>query len=189
MTQHNFLATTKLLFDYYKLLGEKAIDQVKSEELLNWHSHENSNSMVQIVRHLSGNMISRWTDFLTSDGEKTWRNRDNEFEDLILTKEELLLCWSKGWDVFFTTYDNLKEEDLVKTIYIRNQGHSVQEAILRQLAHYSYHIGQLVYLAKLLVGEDFVSLSIPKNHSEAYNEKHQERKDDNFFAKDILQNK
>jgi hypothetical protein len=114
-------------------------------------------------------MLSRWTDFLNCDGEKEWRNRDAEFENDIKTKSELLLTWKKGWDCLFEAINPLKEEDLSKIIYIRNEGHTVTEAINRQLAHYPYHIGQIIFLAKLLKKSEWNSLFIPKNKSANYN--------------------
>lgn len=154
-------------FEYYKLLGEKTFDQV-SEEKLFLQYNEESNSIATIVKHLSGNMLSRWTDFLTTDGEKEWRNRDSEFANDIQTKEAMLLAWKKGWEVFMSTLKSLKEDDLGKIIYIRNQGHTVMEAINRQLAHYPYHIGQIVFLGKMWAGE-WKSLSIPRGNSAGYN--------------------
>ena len=114
-------------------------------------------------------MISRWTDFLTTDGEKPDRNRDGEFENDINDKEQLLLYWEKGWKVFLDTLHSLKPEDLHRTIYIRKEAHSAMEAINRQLAHYSYHVGQIVYAAKMLKTEEWKSLSIPKNKSDEFN--------------------
>lgn len=114
-------------------------------------------------------MISRWTDFLTSDGEKEWRDRDSEFENDITTRQELLDKWNAGWTCLFTALNALKPEDLDKIIYIRNQGHTVMEAINRQLAHYPYHVGQIVYLGKMLVDKEWTSLSIPKRKSNEYN--------------------
>lgn len=176
-------------FAYYKQLGENAMNQLSDEQLFQMPSIE-SNTMAVIVQHLSGNMLSRWTDFLNSDGEKEWRNRDAEFEDVITTKEELVEAWNKGWTVFMNTLNSLKEEDLSKIVYIRNQGHTVMEAINRQLAHYPYHIGQMVYLAKLLVNGPWESLSIPKNGSKEYNtEKFSQEKSVKHFTDEYLKKK
>ena len=123
-----------------------------------------------IVKHLWGNMLSRWTDFLTSDGEKQWRQRDAEFENNIATREELLSKWNEGWDCLFKTLDSLTTEDLDKEIYIRNEGHSVVEAINRQLAHYPYHIGQIVFIGKMVCDNNWTSLSIPRGNSRVFNE-------------------
>jgi hypothetical protein len=131
--------------------------------------NEDTNSIATIVKHLSGNMLSRWTDFLTSDGEKEWRNRDAEFEATIKTKEELLNVWNRGWDCFFEALNELKPEQLSTIIYIRNEGHTVIEAINRQLAHYPYHVGQIVFYAKMLKESEWTSLSIPKYKSNSYN--------------------
>jgi hypothetical protein len=114
-------------------------------------------------------MLSRWTDFLNSDGEKTWRNRDDEFEDTLNTKEAVITAWNEGWDCLFQALDSIEDQDLERIVYIRNEGHTVLEAIHRQLAHYAYHIGQIVYLARMLKGNDWASLSIPKGASKAYN--------------------
>tara|TARA_B100000780_G_C20923443_1_gene367953 strand:- start:40 stop:411 length:372 start_codon:yes stop_codon:yes gene_type:complete len=114
-------------------------------------------------------MLSRWTNFLNSDGEKDFRDRDNEFVDDINNKEELLNLWSKGWDCLFNSLESLSETDLEKIVYIRNESHTVIESINRQLCHYSYHIGQIVYLGKIILEENWESLSIPKDQSEKFN--------------------
>lgn len=163
-----YLESVKKQFLYYKTLGEKAFEQIEPEQLF-VSLNENTNSIAVIVKHLSGNMLSRWTDFLTTDGEKEWRNRDAEFEESITTKEELLAVWNKGWDCFLTTLNTLGNSHLSQIIYIRNEGHTIIEAINRQLAHYPYHIGQIVFYAKLLKESEWNSLSIPKNNSTAYN--------------------
>ncbi len=165
----NYLESVKKQFLYYKTLGEKAIDQLEPEQLF-VSVNEDTNSIATIVKHLSGNMLSRWTDFLTTDGEKEWRNRDGEFEETIKTKVEVLEIWNKGWDCFFEALNGLKPEQLSKIIYIRNEGHTVIEAINRQLAHYPYHVGQIVFYAKMLKESEWTSLSIPKNKSNTYNE-------------------
>ena len=169
MTLNNsYLESIKKQFLYYKTLGEKAMDQLEPEQLF-VAVNDYTNSIATIVKHLSGNMLSRWTDFLTSDGEKEWRNRDSEFEETISTKEELLITWNKGWDCFFNAIDSLTPDQLTTIIYIRNEGHTVIEAINRQLAHYPYHIGQMVFYAKMLIQSEWTSLSIPKNKSNSYN--------------------
>lgn len=175
--------------EYYKLLGEKSFEQLTEEQLL-WQPNEASNSIAIIVNHLWGNMMSRWTDFLTTDGEKEWRNRDAEFEHEITSRAELLHKWNEGWDCFLGTLNSLREEDLGKIIYIRNMGHTVMEAINRQLAHYPYHIGQIVFVAKLVCDEKWVSLSIPKGNSHAYNsEKFAKPKRTEHFTDEILRPK
>lgn len=164
----SYLESVKKQFLYYKMLGEKAFEQLEPEQLF-VALNENTNSIAIIVKHLSGNMLSRWTNFLTTDGEKEWRNRDDEFEDTIQTKEELIAFWNKGWNCFLTTLESLEANHLSQIIYIRNEGHTVIEAINRQLAHYPYHIGQIVFYAKLLKKDEWNSLSIPKNKSNSYN--------------------
>jgi tartrate dehydratase beta subunit/fumarate hydratase class I family protein len=167
---NSYLESVKKQFLYYKTLGEKAIDQLEPEQLF-VSINEDTNSIATIVKHLSGNMLSRWTDFLSSDGEKEWRNRDSEFDSRFHgnDKEELLNVWNKGWDCFLDALNGLHTEQLSTIIYIRNEGHTVIEAINRQLAHYPYHIGQIVFYAKMLKKSEWTSLSIPKNKSNNYN--------------------
>jgi hypothetical protein len=152
----------------YKTLAEKTLDRIP-EDMIQWEYNEVSNSIGVIVKHISGNMLSRWTDFLTTDGEKEWRHRDSEFENDIHNKKELMKKWNEGWKCYFKALNSLKEEDLKRIILIRNEEHTVEDAINRQLAHYSYHIGQIVYLAKLICGEDWISLSVPKGKSKEFN--------------------
>lgn len=163
-----YLESIKKQFQYYKTIAEKAIEQLEEHQLFE-AKNEDNNSIATIIKHLSGNMLSRWTDFLTSDGEKDWRNRDAEFENNLQTKASVLQEWSKGWNCFFEAIDGLKPENLSEIIYIRNEGHTVLEAINRQLAHYPYHIGQIVFIAKQLKNSEWNSLSIPKNNSDKYN--------------------
>lgn len=163
-----FLESVKRLFLYYKTLAEKAIDQVEEEQLF-FTANEDTNSIAIIVQHLAGNMLSRWTDFLTTDGEKEWRNRDGEFEENYNTKAELMAFWSKGWNCLFSAVNSLEPNQLSEIIYIRKEGHTVMDAINRQLAHYPYHVGQIVFYAKMLKKTEWDSLSIPKNKSNDYN--------------------
>lgn len=163
-----YLESVKKQFLYYKLLGEKAINQLAEEQLF-LALNDDTNSIALIVKHLSGNMLSRWTDFLTTDGEKDFRNRDAEFENNWHTKDEVMSHWDKGWNCFFNALESLQPAQLNTIIYIRNEGHTVMEAINRQLAHYPYHIGQIVFSAKQLKNGDWESLSIPKNKSQSYN--------------------
>lgn len=182
----SYLDSVKKQFLYYKTLGEKAMDQLEPEQLFT-AVNEDTNSIATIVKHVSGNMLSRWTDFLTTDGEKEWRNRDAEFENDLLSKEEVFAFWNKGWDCFLNTLDSLKTEQLSEIIYIRNEGHTVIEAINRQLAHYPYHVGQIVFYAKQLKKDNWESLSIPKNKSENYNaEKFAREKEIKNFTDDEL---
>jgi hypothetical protein len=146
---------------------EKAMEQI-GENDFHFQPDPESNSVAIIVKHLSGNMISRFTDFLTTDGEKANRNRDGEFEDNIKTREEIMLIWNKGWDCLFNTLSTLKGDDLEKTVYIRQEAHTVLRAINRQLTHYAYHAGQIVYLCKHIKSTEFKSLSIPRGESSKY---------------------
>ena len=168
MTNNNYLESVKKQFLYYKTLGEKAMEQLDESQLFEL-INDDCNSIAIIISHLTGNMISRWTDFLTTDGEKEWRNRDQEFEESITTKRELLTVWNKGWDCFFEALNSISNEQLNEIVYIRNEGHTIIEAINRQLAHYPYHIGQIVFIAKMLKKTEWTSLSIPKNKSNTYN--------------------
>ena len=154
-------------FLYYKELGDKTFIQLDDKGIL-WRYNEESNSIATIVKHISGNMKSRWTNFLTEDGEKEWRNRDQEFEETISTKVEMLKVWESGWTVLFNAIDQITPENLDETILIRGEKHSVMDAFLRQLAHYPYHIGQIIYIAKMLKNEDWKTLSIARNQSENY---------------------
>jgi len=164
----NYLKSSKKLFAYYKSLGDKAIERT-DEDGLHWQYNAQSNSMATIIKHMAGNSISRWTDFLTTDGEKEWRDRDNEFEDEHLSKPELTAYWNKGWQCLFDAIDPLTEADLLKIIYIRGEAHTVVEAMNRQLAHLAMHVGQLVFIAKMIAGEDWVSLTISKGQSKEFN--------------------
>ncbi|WP_345239185.1 DUF1572 family protein [Pontibacillus salipaludis] len=154
-------------FRRVKELGDNTFRQLSKEDF-HQKSQEQSNSIAIIVKHLSGNMKSRWSDLLTSDGEKPFRNRDQEFEDPHMSKEEILESWEEGWGILLTAIGRLTEEDLLKTIYIRSEGHVVLEAIERQMAHYAYHVGQIVYIGKESKGEQWESLSIPKGKSKEY---------------------
>lgn len=169
MSNFQYLESAKKEFEYYKSLGEKTFSQLTNEQLFYQISSE-SNSIATIVKHLWGNMLSRWTDFLTTDGEKEWRKRDAEFENDISTRQALLEKWEEGWTCLFNALDSIKDPDLSKVIYIRNQGHTIVEAINRQLSHYSYHIGQIVFIGKMLTDKNWQSLSIPKRASSEYNQ-------------------
>tara|TARA_R110000868_G_scaffold358814_3_gene620546 strand:+ start:14974 stop:15522 length:549 start_codon:yes stop_codon:yes gene_type:complete len=157
-------------FEYYKGLGYKTIASLTFEELQK-EFVKDTNSVAIIVKHLSGNMLSRWTNFLTEDGEKKWRHRDLEFIDSFTSKDELLNSWNNGWNCLFDALNSISDNDLDRIIYIRNEGHTIEEAIKRQLAHYSYHVGQMVFLGKLIKGKHWQSLSIPKGESAQYNAK------------------
>jgi len=158
------------VFRYYKKLGERATAQCPDDALLASLDAE-SNSIAIIVKHMAGNMRSRWTDFLTTDGEKPDRNRDTEFEKPPRTRAELMELWERGWKHVFDALEPLGDEDLVRTITIRTEPHSVMQAINRQVAHYSYHVGQIVYIAKHLAGNNWQSLTVPKKKSAEFNTK------------------
>jgi hypothetical protein len=156
-----YLESVKKRFRTYKELGEKAIAQV-SDEQLHYSADPESNSIAVIMQHMHGNMMSRWTDFLTTDGEKQWRERDAEFEEQKLTRDGLLKLWNEGWSCLFKALDGLRADDLVKTVHIRNEPLTAVDAINRQLAHYPYHVGQIVFIAKHLAGAKWNTLSMPK---------------------------
>jgi hypothetical protein len=158
------------VFRNYKRLAEGAMAQVSDEQLYTVLDAE-MNSIALIVKHMAGNMCSRWTDFLNSDGEKPWRNRDCEFELPPEGRAAMMELWEKGWATLFAAIEPLKEEDLSRKVTIRGEAHSVMQAINRQLAHYPYHCGQIVFLAKHLRSENWRSLSVPRNRSQEFNEK------------------
>ena len=164
----DFLASSLAEFRKYKKYGDGAISQV-SDEQLNLTPEPNSNSIAVIVKHLHGNMISRWGNLFSSDGEAANRNRDEEFEHEDLTRETLLELWESGWNCLFLALENLKAEDFSRSVMIRGEAHSVIAVIQRQLAHYPGHVGQIVYLAKMFQGEGFKSLSIARGQSAAFN--------------------
>lgn len=168
MTGH-YLESVKKQFDQYKLLGEKTFGQLTDEQLL-WKFNEESNSIAAIVKHMWGNMLSRWTDFLTTDGEKEWRNRESEFDNDITGREELLQKWNEGWACLFGAIKSINEENFNTTIYIRNEGHSITEALNRQLTHYAYHVGQIVFIGKMMADSNWRSLSIPRGGSKQFND-------------------
>lgn len=161
---NDYLNSAKKQFEDYKTLGDKTFAQLTDKEFF-WQYNDDSNSIAIIVHHLWGNMLSRWTDFLTSDGEKEWRNRDSEFENNISNKAELMSKWNEGWKCLFDALNPLTNNDLSKTVSVRNQQLTVVEAINKQLTHYAYHIGQIVFIGKMLVGKDWKTLSVPKRNS------------------------
>ena len=167
-TEEIFLQSAIKKFRFQKQLGDKTFAQLDEKELFFKPSKE-SNSIAVIVQHMSGNMLSRWTNFLTEDGEKPWRDRDKEFEDVLTTKEEILNAWDKGWQCVLNTLESLQPGDMTKSITIRSESMPVVDAIVRQLDHYGYHIGQIVYIGRLIKDEGWQSLSIPKNKSKDFN--------------------
>ncbi|REE25538.1 uncharacterized protein DUF1572 [Winogradskyella pacifica] len=181
----SYLPSVIKQFKYYKSLGDKTIAQLSFGDLQKEFAQD-SNSIAIIVKHLVGNMLSRWTHFLTEDGEKEWRQRDDEFNDDFKSKDELLTNWNKGWDCLFKAIKPLSENQLEQVIYIRNQGHTVTEAINRQMMHYAYHIGQVVFIGKLIKGPHWASLSIAKGQSKGYNiDKFQQDKQRTHFTDDL----
>lgn len=162
------ITSLRKLFAYYQELGVKAMAQVKDEDLSRVLVAD-GNSISIIVKHLAGNMRSRFTDFLTSDGEKPWRDRESEFEGTHASRAQLIYDWNSGWTCFFAAIDPLTDTDLERIVLIRNEGHTVQEALHRQLAHYAYHVGQIVLLARTFAGAEWTSLSIPRGGSQAFN--------------------
>ncbi|MBK6936110.1 MAG: DUF1572 family protein [Chitinophagaceae bacterium] len=164
----DYLQTVIKRLKYYKDLGDKTFEQLVEWDF-HYQANPESNSIAVIMQHISGNMLSRWTNFLTEDGEKVWRKRDAEFEEQQKTKEELIAFWEEGWDCFLSAVSSLKKKDLKKKISIRGEKLTVTDAINRQLAHYPYHIGQIIYIAKAIKNVSWKNLSIPKGSSAEYN--------------------
>ena len=163
-----FLQSAIKRLHYYKELGDKTFAQLNENDFHHQPNAE-SNSMAIIVQHMAGNMLSRWTDFLTTDGEKEWRKRDAEFAEQNLSKKQLLDFWEKGWNCCLGALAALTENDLLKTIYIRNEGLLAVDAINRQLAHYPYHVGQIIYVGKIIKNKNWHNLSIAKGNSDDFN--------------------
>jgi uncharacterized damage-inducible protein DinB len=166
----SYLEDSIALFRFYKKMGEGAIEQVTDDQLFATLDDE-MNSIAIIVKHMAGNMRSRWTDFLTSDGEKPDRNRDTEFAEPPASREELLRRWNQGWEKVFAALTPLSDADLERKVTIRGESHSVMQAINRQMAHYAYHCGQIVFLAKHFKASEWRSLSVPRNKSTEFNRK------------------
>ena len=183
--RNSYLQSAQKQFLYYKDLGQKTFEQLNDDQLF-WQSDSEANSIAIIVKHMVGNMLSRWTNFLTEDGEKSWRHRDEEFVNTYKSKSDILDSWEKGWTCVFNALNQIDDSQLENIIYIRNQGHTITEAIHRQLCHYSYHVGQIVFIGKLLKGSDWKSLSVPKGQSKAYNkEKFSKEKRREHFTDDL----
>lgn len=164
----DYLQTVIGRVKYYKNLGDKTFEQLNDTDF-HYQPNKESNSIAVIIQHINGNMLSRWTNFLTEDGEKELRQRDDEFALHTFSKQQLLEIWEKGWTCFLDALQSLQEDDLLKTIYIRQEGLTVIDAINRQLAHYPYHVGQIVYIGRIIKDHDWKNLSIPKNQSVEYN--------------------
>lgn len=185
----NYLDSAHKQFEYYQLLGVETFKQLPDDALF-WQPTTASNSISIIVNHLWGNMLSRWTDFLTTDGEKSWRQRDLEFTDVIKTREELIEKWAAGWDCVYAALSQVNESNFDQLVYIRNLGHTIPEVINRQLCHYAYHIGQIVYIGRMYQNEQWKSLSIPKGKSTTYNaEKFKQEKRRGHFSDEFLKKK
>lgn len=163
-----FVSTTIYLFTFYKTLAEKALEQV-ADEALHRIADSEDNSIAVIMQHVAGNLASRWTDFLTSDGEKPWRNRDGEFVDANLTRAEILERWNQGWSVCLAELGRLGADDLAQTVFIRQEPHTVVEAALRSLTHTAYHVGQIVDLCRRYRYGEWTSLSVPRGGTSAFN--------------------
>lgn len=166
----SYIEDSLSLFRYYKKLSEGAMEQLSDEQLFTALDEE-MNSVAIMVKHMAGNMRSRWTDFLNSDGEKPDRNRDTEFVAPPATRAELMRIWNDGWERIFHALEPLSDADVESKVYIRGEPHSVMQAINRQIAHYAYHSGQIVFLAKQLKGSDWKTLSVPRNKSAEFNRK------------------
>ncbi|MEY8847759.1 DUF1572 family protein [Psychroserpens sp. XS_ASV72] len=181
----SYLTSVIKQFEYYKSLGDKTMHQLNFDEIQK-EFVEDSNSIAIIVKHMAGNMLSRWTNFLTEDGEKEWRQRDLEFVDAFETVDDVFNYWEKGWQCLFEAIKPLKTSQLEDIVFIRNQGHTITEAINRQLAHYAYHVGQMVFIGKLIKGKSWNSLSIPKGKSSDYNKtKFSQEKARRHFTDDL----
>lgn len=168
--EQNYLTSVRYEFERYKSMGEKTFSQLTDQEI-HWKYTETDNSIAIIVKHMVGNMLSRWTHFLTEDGEKSWRNREAEFEEPYDSKVSMLAAWDKGWTCLFEALESINTSNFNTKVKIRNQDHTIMEAVNRQLAHYSSHVGQIVFLGKMIKGNSWKSLSIPKGGSAAFNKK------------------
>ncbi len=168
-TISKYLEGVRKQFLYYKKLGEGTFSQLSDEQLF-WQYNPECNSISIIVNHLWGNMMSRWTDFLSSDGEKEWRNRDLEFESVIHDRTEMMQKWKEGWEALFFALDSIREDNFTNVVYIRNQAHSIPDALSRQMMHYASHIGQIIYIGKMCKGMEWQTLSIARGQSKEFNQ-------------------
>jgi hypothetical protein len=167
--QENYIKNALYEFRCYKSLGDKSFAQLEERDLF-WQYNEATNSIAIIVKHMTGNMLSRWTNFLTEDGEKLWRNREIEFENTYTSKIELIAAWEKGWHCLFDALESINSRNFDSTIKIRSEPHTIFEAVNRQIAHYASHVGQIVMIGKMAKGNAWVSLSIEKGKSEDFNQ-------------------
>lgn len=189
--EESYITSCKKQFAYYKDLADKSIDRLSDADFFRpSYSGKNEattqNSVAILVKHIAGNMKSRWTDAFVSDGEKEWRHRDTEFVHEKWSREAYLTYWEEAWKVLFDFIESLDSNNIHQTLYIRNMGHTVVEAMNRQLMHYAYHIGQIVLLSKMYSGAEWESLSIPKGASVAYNkDKFSKEKSKKHFTEDL----
>lgn len=183
---NDYLSSVKRQFEYYKALGDKTFEQLSDEQLFT-EIVEGTNSVAIVAKHIAGNQLSRWTDFWTTDGEKEWRNRETEFELIEMkSREDVVNRWNAGWNCLFEAINSINEQNFNTLVYIRNMGHTIPDAVNRQLCHYSYHVGQIVFLGKLILGNDWKSLSIPKGQSNTYNQdKFAKPKSKKHFTEDL----
>lgn len=173
------------LFRYYKMIAEKSVEQLSDRELDQSPSKELHSAAV-LMKHISGSMISRWTNFRTEDGEKHWRDREQEFVNNFASRQELMEYWHKAWDVLFTALNSIDSSELNDIVYIRNEGHTILEAVERYLAHMAYHVGQIVFLAKWIRGDNWQTLTIPRGKTEEFNRKKFSQNKTKGFYKDRL---
>ncbi|MFD0797083.1 DUF1572 family protein [Maribacter chungangensis] len=166
----NYLTSVRFEFERYKTLGDRTFQQL-TEADMHWRLHQTDNSIAIITKHLVGNMRSRWTNFLTEDGEKNWRDREGEFENPPKSKAEIIAYWNSGWTCLFDALDHLNGSNFDTIITIRNENHTIIEALNRQLAHYAGHVGQIILIGKMRTGADWISPSIPKGGTQAFNDK------------------
>jgi len=185
MDAEHFLNDIKKQYSYYRKLAEKAIEQVSEEEFF-WQQHEHVNSVAIIVKHITGNLLSRFHDFKTSDGEKSWRNRDDEFEINSSVKDDYMEVWQKAWTVLENEFESLTPEHMTDTIFIREQAHLIPTALIRSVTHTAHHIGQIIYQAKIIKAEHWTSLSIPKGQSQQFNDQLKATKDQKKHYTDHL---
>lgn len=168
--QENYLKSVLFEFQRYKSMGDKTFAQISDDDI-HWKYTETDNSIAVIIKHMVGNMLSRWTNFLTEDGEKSWRERDLEFEGSYISKAEMMTAWEKGWKCLFDALSQIDATNFQNKITIRGEEHTIVEAINRQLAHYASHVGQIVFIGRMIKGSEWTSLSIPKGASKAFNKK------------------
>ncbi|MEM9076689.1 MAG: DUF1572 family protein [Bacteroidota bacterium] len=165
----NYLKSVRFEFERYKILGDKTFAQLSDDEI-HWRYSENDNSIAIIVKHIVGNMLSRWTNFFIEDGEKPWRDRESEFTHPYTTKAEMIASWEQGWECLFGALESINSENFNSKVHIRNEAHTLPEAVNRQLAHYPNHVGQILYIGRMIKGKRWISPSIAKGDSQAFND-------------------